>query len=187
MAQPMEYVKELLLAEKGSGEILAASSAWLKIQGAEEITLSVTTGSLPMVRNGQIEWSSPTGLKMAGIGKNQTKNDIQITVNERDTMSMKKAINQIMLSGRNGNLEVEFWIGDGEHIKSQLWGKAIAGMIIYEDAPEFDAEGTETPMKHSFVLSCHYFPENCDVDEASRGIAANTLDKLETIEGLEGC
>ena len=187
MGTPMEFVRTLVLADRSAGEILSSASAFMVIKGVEELTLSITTGSLPVIKNGGIDYSAQTGAKMKGRGKNQSLNELSITLHERETLSTKKAVENTQLSNKNGDLEIEFWVGDGELVPSTLWGKMILGLIITEDNPEFDAEGTESPMSRTFSLVGHYFPEDCSISDSTRGVAGKVADIFKTIDGLTEC
>lgn len=183
MGVPMEVTKNFIIAEKGAGDVLASSSAYLVIKGFEHLTFMAKTHSLAVVKNGVIEYSTPTGNKTFGKGKNQTYNQIPISFNERENLDVKNAIECIQTSGHNGELEVEFFIGDGEHVASKSWGKAVLGYIVVEDNPEADSEGSETPMSHSIMLHCHYFPDKPNINESLRGIAHQTISSLNGVSG----
>jgi len=183
MSTPMEVAKAFHVAERGAGDVLASSSVYMHFINYEELTFMIATSSLPMLKNGVIEYSLMTGHKTFGKGKNQTYNQLPITFNERDTMVVKNALECIKASGINGELEVEFWVGDGEHVGSKLWGKAVNGFIVTEDNPEADSEGSETPMKISITLHCHYFPEELSTNDALRGNSADAVEKLNSVTG----
>ena len=183
MGQPMEVTKRFLVAEKGAGDVLASSSAYVVFKGFEHLTFMTKTFSLATVKNGVIEYSTPTGNKTFGKGKNQTYNQIPISFNERENLDVKNAIECIQTSGHNGELEVEFFIGDGEHVASKSWGTAVMGFVVVEDNPEADAEGSETPMSHSIMLHCHYFPNKPIINEALKGIAHKAINELHSVDG----
>ncbi|MFT7880426.1 MAG: hypothetical protein ABXS91_08540 [Sulfurimonas sp.] len=182
-AVPMEVTKNFIIAEKGAGDVLASSSAYLVIKGFEHLTFMTKTHSLAVVKNGVIEYSTPTGNKTFGKGKNQTYNQIPISFNEREGMDVKQAIECIQTSGRNGELEVEFFIGDGEHVASRSWGKLFAGFIVVEDNPEADSEGSETPLSQSVTLHGHYFPDKPVINESLKGIAHKSINELNSVDG----
>ncbi|NOR58057.1 MAG: hypothetical protein GQ474_05990 [Sulfurimonas sp.] len=183
MSVPMEVTKNFIIAEKGAGNVLASSSAYIVIKGFEHLTFMTKTFSLAVIKNGIIEYSTPTGNKTFGKAKNQTYNTIPISFNEREGMDVKDAIECIQTSGHNGELEVEFFIGDGEHVASKSWGKAIAGFIVVEDNPEADSEGSETALSHSVTLHCHYFPNKPTINESLKGIAYKAIEKLNAVDG----
>lgn len=186
MSVPMEVTKNFIVAEKGAGDVLASSSAYLVIKGFEHLTFMTKTFSLAIVKNGVIEYATPTGNKTFGKGKNQSYNQIPISFNERENMDVKQAIECIQTSGLNGELEVEFFIGDGEQVASKSWGKLIAGYIMVEDNPETDSEGSETPMSHSITLHGHYFPDKPAINESLKGIAHQVIDELNSVDGGYG-
>ncbi len=183
MGQPMEVTKRFLVAEKGAGDVLASSSAYVVIKGFEHLTFMTKTFSLAVIKNGVIEYSTPTGNKTFGKGKNQTYNQIPISFNERENLDVKNAIECIQTSGHNGELEVEFFIGDGELVASKSWGTAVMGYVVVEDNPEADAEGSETPMSQSIMLHCHYFPNKPIINEALKGIAHKAINDLNGVTG----
>lgn len=188
MAQPMEDVATMIMANKSAGDVLASSSAWMVITGAEELTLQITTGSLPVVKNGAgIEHSIATGLKMKGRSKNQTLNDLPITIHEREGLTGKRAIENLQLSNMNGTLRVDFWIGEGELQPTEKWGTVTQGLILTDDNPEFDTEGSESPMSRTFTLAGHYIPDDCKVNESARGTAKSAIDKINRVDGLSNC
>jgi len=175
-SRPMELAKKFVVAEKSMNEVLASSSATMVIKGAEEFTFFITTGSLPVVKNDKIEFTSPLGMKSVGRGKNQTLNSLQISFDERTNMAARKALQEIQMNpSKNGKLEIEFYIGDAELLDTRLWGVGLYGLISVEDGAEFDVEGSTSPMKGSFTLDCHYFPENCDIDKNARASATDAL------------
>ncbi len=183
MGVPMEVTKHFITAEKGAGDVLASSSSYVVIKGFEHLTFMTKTHSLPVVKNGVIEYSTPTGNKTFGKGKNQSYNQIPLTFNERENLDVKQAIEMIQTSGKNGELEIEFYIGDGEQIASKLWGKASHGFIVVEDGVESDAEGSETPMSQTATLHCHYFPACPEINEALVGIAHKAIAELNSVDG----
>ncbi len=179
----MEITKRFMVAEKGAGDVLASSSAYLVIKGFEHLTFFTKTFNLATVKNGVIEYSTPTGNKTFGKGKNQSYNQIPISFNERENLDVKQAIECIQTSGHNGELEVEFFIGDGEQVASKSWGKGIFGFIVVEDNPESDSEGSETPMSYSATLHCHYFPNKPVINEALKGVAHKVINDLNGVDG----
>lgn len=187
-AVPMEVTKNFIIAEKGAGDILASSSAYLVIKGFEHLTFFTKTFNLAVAKNGIIEYSTPTGNKTFGKGKNQTYNQMQLAFNEREGLDVKQAIECIQTSGQNGELEVEFFIGDGERVATKSWGKLFAGYIAVEDSPETDAEGSETPMTFTVTLHGHYFPDKPSINESLKGIAHRVINQLSGVTGeYENC
>ncbi|MGW8169642.1 MAG: hypothetical protein ACWGHH_06525 [Sulfurovaceae bacterium] len=181
MAIPMNVAKEFLVAERSAGKVLASASAFMVVEGFEELSFLVSTQALPMLKNNVIEYSTPTGMKTSIASKNQTLNDIALSFNERESHIVKKDLERILMSGKNGNLNVAFYTGDGEKISSKLWGTIILGKFIVEDTPEVDSEGSETPLKVNCRLVGHYFPEDCSEDLATRGIANTALNKIKNL------
>jgi len=179
----MDVTKRFIVAEKGAGDVLASSSAYLVIKGFEQLSFMTASFNLPTLKNGVIEYATPTGNKTFGKGKNQSYVQLPITFNEREGMDVKSAIECIMTSGHNGELEIDYYIGDGELIESKMWGTAVLGYIVVEDTPEADAEGSETPMKQSITLHAHYFPENIVINEALTGIAHQAINDLNGVSG----
>lgn len=188
MAVPMQITKNFILAEKGAGDVLASSSFYLVVKGFEHLTFMSATHGLPVLKNGVIEYSTPTGNKTFGKGKTQSYNQIPVTFNERENMDVKNAIECIQTSGRNGELEVGFYVGDGEHIASKPWGTLSHGFLVVEDSPEADSEGSETPAKQSIMFHGHYFPDEIVINEALKGIAHKVINELNSNEaGYEDC
>ena len=188
MAVPMEVTKKFITAEKGAGDVLASSSFYLVIKGFEHLTFMSATHGLPVLKNGIIEYSTPTGNKTFGKGKTQTYNQIPVTFNEREGMDVKNAIECIQTSGQNGDLEVGFYVGDGEHIASKPWGILSNAFVVVEDSPEADAEGSETPAKQTIMIHGHYFADEIVINEALRGTAFAVIEDLHSNEaGYQAC
>lgn len=177
MAQPLNTTKTFLATSKSAGKVLGSSSAFVVIEGFEELTFALATNSMPMLKNSIIEYAISTGTKTSDVGKTQTAVDLPVTFNERDTHLVKKTIENIIMGGKNGQLKVSFYTGDIDQLNTKLWGTVSYAKFITEDMVDSDAEGSESPMKISCRIVGHYFPDECAVDLVTRGIAATAINK----------
>ena len=152
-------------ADKGQGGVALGADFTLVIGGYEHLTFSIQTHALPMLKNEKVEFTSTHGVKMSEDGYIQTLNDIPVTFMERNNAVVKKTLEEILLSGDNGSLELRFY--QGRTVEStNLWGKMVFSSIFIEDNPEADVESTTAPLKIQASITGHYEP-NGDIVNAT--------------------
>lgn len=156
----METTASFIATDKAMADVLASSDAMMVISGYPELTFTIATGQIPHLKNEAIEYSTPAGIKTESVSRNQTLQTLSIGSNERSDSLVSQTLHVIMTNGDNGNLEVEFYTGNGDIREFKHVGTLKYGMIKVEEGSEFDTEGTTSPMKMSYTLSGHYIPCN---------------------------
>jgi hypothetical protein len=183
---PLGLVEAWIKTDKfgGLGTVLSGSSAFFRVVGFDELTFLLKSSALPLLKSGVIEYSTPMGDKTSAPSINQTLNDISFTLIERDLLTAKNAIECIQTSGINGSLMLEFYVGNSQFIKPQIWGYGQGGTLKIEDGIEIDNESTESPMTISGTFSCHYFPPS--IPTPNLNVRAATANLLQDVINNEG-
>lgn len=181
--EPLGLVNQWIATDKGMGHTLAGSAGFFRIRGFEELTFLVKSSALPMLKSSAIEGTTSMGDKTQTPSQNQTLNELSFTLVMKSSLVSKQSIECIQTSGINGKLQVEFYVGNSQFEKPQLWGYGTHGLIKIEEGVEIDAESTESPMTLSGTLVVHYTPPMPQVNENARAGAIQTLNDLLSSKG----
>lgn len=181
--EPLGLVKSWIQTDKGLGKTLSGASGFFRILGFEEIVFLLKSSTLPLLKSGVIEHTTSMGDKTTTTSENQVLNDISFSILEKDTLIAKNAIECIQTSGMNGELSLEFYVGNSQFSKPQLWGYGLYSTLKIEDGIEIDSESTESPMSISGTISTHYFPPMPNPNENLRASASETLGDLLASKG----
>lgn len=176
--EPLGLVNQWIQTDKGMGHTLAGSAGFFRIRGFEELTFLVKSSALPMLKSGVIDYTTTMGDKTQTPSQNQTLNDLPFTLVVKSSLISKQSIECIQTSGINGKLAVEFYAGNSQFEKPQLWGYGFHGTIKIESPVDIDAESTESPMTLSGTLTVHYHPPMPIINNNIRAGAIETLDSV---------
>lgn len=170
--------------DKSQGDPLASSSFFVVIKGAEDLTVNITQGSLPVLKKEAMEYSSAVGVKLGASGKVQAWQQLTLTVNEKNDARVVERLNSLML--KNERFTLEYYIADARQTQTKLWGVLKYAFFTRDDNPEFDAESEEI-LKHSIGVQ-GWFKFTCGSGHTSDLInAISVVNQLKAHSGLEAC
>ena len=153
-----ETQRAFLEADRKTGQKVVGADVTIVVKGYEGISFLVKTSGLPMLKNAEtVEYSTTHGVKTVQDGYLQTLNEISISFMENDALNAKHFVETILLEDKNGDIEIDFYIGRTIEDTSH-WGTLKYAVITSDDNPEGDSESTTTPLAISIVAKGHYFP-----------------------------
>jgi hypothetical protein len=132
------------------------------IKGYEELTLAVKTHNVGVLKNDEaVEYSTTHGVKTARDGFIQTYNDLALTFIDDEGGKVNALLDDIILGGKNNNLEVAFFKGRTEEaLKKGFIGIIESGIITRGDPIEGDNENTTTEATIQAQLKGHWYPKS---------------------------
>ncbi len=167
--------KTFVTAGKFLGKNTLGSDLIMYISGYELLTFFVKVSGLPAIKNDEPVQLVTRGVKTSIPNYVQTENTIQISFNEKDSLLVKTLIETILLEGKNGNLELNFFMGR-ILTDMQLWGQLAATTISFEDLPQASVTDTTEPLELTITATGHYIPNTAQRAWAYGSAIVNALD-----------
>lgn len=185
-----ETLNSIVAFDKTQSPPVSSASFFMHIKGHEELSLQIQTGGLPMPKVATIEYSTNLGQKLGTKGGVQLWQTIPFSALEREDITTKDMIIRALADNyedRN-DIEVEFWTGDVQNMRSKKWATMIYCYITNEEGGEFDVEGAETPLKLSGASLNGYLVMECTERDPNKfAMALELLNNMEASDGTEHC
>ena len=177
--------------DKTQSAPISGSSFFMEIDGYPTLSLEVQTGSLPMPKVQNMEYTTSVGVTLGAKGGVQLWQSIPLSFLERESLQTKnelvKAIGNAY-KDRN-NITINFYAGDARSMDTKPWGKIVHAHFTNEEGAEFDVESKDAPLKISgFTLEGWYIATCEDTDQTVKANSLALLEKMKGFkEGLEDC